>query len=206
MQRRFGGLPALARRALARSLALLPVSAAGLARDKQRKLAAAIRAAGSLEQLHAALTSVWADPAVLLQPHWQSTAAEQLMLADARTYLPADILVKVDRAAMAVGLETRAPFLDHRVAAVAWRLPLALKIRGGTGKWALRQLLHRHVPPELIDRPKAGFAMPIGAWLRGPLRPWAEDLLDPQLLQRQGYLQPAPIQHLWRAPSTRFAS
>ncbi|QPN59164.1 asparagine synthase C-terminal domain-containing protein [Synechococcus sp. CBW1002] len=218
MQRRFGGLPPLARRALARSLALLPVSAAGLARDKQRKLAAAIRAAGSLEQLHAALTSVWADPAVLLQPHWQSaaaeagalpeapTAAEQLMLADARTYLLADILVKGDRAAMAVGLETRAPFLDHRVAAVAWRLPLALKIRGGTGKWALRQLLHRHVPPELIDRPKAGFAMPIGAWLRGPLRPWAEDLLDPQLLQRQGYLQPAPIQHLWRAPSTRFAS
>jgi asparagine synthase (glutamine-hydrolysing) len=206
VQRRFGGLPALARRALARSLALLPVSAAGLARDKQRKLAAAIRAAGSLEQLHAALTSVWADPAVLLQPHWQSTAAEQLMLADARTYLPADIFVKVDRAAMAVGLETRAPFLDHRVAAVAWRLPLALKIRGGTGKWALRQLLHRHVPPELIDRPKAGFAMPIGAWLRGPLRPWAEDLLDPRQLQRQGYLQPAPIQHLWRAPSTRFAS
>jgi asparagine synthase (glutamine-hydrolysing) len=84
------------------------------------------------------------------------------------------------------------------VAEVAWRLPLALKIRGGTGKWALRQLLVRHVPPALIERPKAGFAMPIGAWLRGPLRSWAEDLLDPQLLQRQGLLQPDPIQHLWR--------
>jgi asparagine synthase (glutamine-hydrolysing) len=125
--------------------------------------------------------------------------AEQLMLADAGTYLPADILVKVDRAAMAVSLETRAPFLDHRVAAVAWRLPLAFKISGGRGKWALRQLLTRYVPPELIERPKAGFAMPIGAWLRGPLCPWAEELLQPQLLQRQGYLQPEPIQRLWQA-------
>jgi asparagine synthase (glutamine-hydrolysing) len=121
------------------------------------------------------------------------------MLADALNYLPADILVKVDRAAMAVGLETRAPFLDHRVAAVAWGLPLALKIRGSSGKWALRQLLHRYVPPDLVERPKAGFAMPIGAWLRGPLRLWAEGLLDPALLQSQGYLQSAPIQRLWRA-------
>ena len=215
LQRRFAGLPPLALRALARSLEHLPVSAGGLARDKRRKLAAAIRAAGSLEQLHASLTSIWADPAALLQPHWQVAAApalglpaapspaEQLMLADARTYLPADILVKVDRAAMAVGLETRAPFLDHRVAAVAWQLPLAQKIRHGAGgsgsKWALRQLLHRYVPPALIERPKAGFAIPIGAWLRGPLRPWAEALLDPQLLQRQGYLQPQPIWRLWRA-------
>ena len=220
LQRCFGLLPPLARRALARSLAHLPVSAGGLARDKRRKLAAAIRAAGSLEQLHASLTSLWPDPAVLLQPQWRvaaatanpapalalpsaSTAVERLMLADARTYLPADILVKVDRAAMAVGLETRAPFLDHRVAAVAWRLPLALKIRPGGGsaasKWALRQLLQRHVPPTLIERPKAGFAMPIGAWLRGPLRPWAEELLDPQRLQRQGYLQSDQIWHLWHA-------
>ena len=216
LQRRFGLLPPLARRALGRGLEQLPVSAGGLARDKRRKLAAAIRAAGSLPELQAALISVWADPAALLQPHWWPAAdhgpiqlpaapspAEQLMLADACTYLPSDILVKVDRAAMAVGLETRAPFLDHRVVAVAWRLPLALKIHPGGGraasKWALRQLLHRYVPAALIERPKAGFAMPIGAWLRGPLRAWAEDLLDPQLLQRQGYLQPQPIQHLWRA-------
>lgn len=219
LQQGFGGVPPLARRALARTLEHLPVSAAGLARDKRRKLAAAIRAAGSLEQLHTALTCVWADPAALLQPQWQaavamatdgvgrlpaaSSAAEQLMLADVRTYLPADILVKVDRAAMAVGLETRAPFLDHRVAAVAWRLPLAMKIRpcGGSdaSKWALRQLLHRYVPPELIERPKAGFAMPIGAWLRGPLRAWAEESFDPQLLQRQGYIRPEPVRRLWRA-------
>jgi asparagine synthase (glutamine-hydrolysing) len=223
LHHRFGRLPPLVRRALARSLEHLPVSSGGLARDKRRKLAAALRASGSLETLHAALTSLWADPAGLLQPHWlaassshsptaadltaalpsASSRAEQLMLADVRTYLPADILVKVDRAAMAASLETRAPFLDHRVAAVAWRLPLAMKIRPGGGpaasKWALRQLLYRHVPPALIERPKAGFAMPIGAWLRGPLRSWAEDLLDPQLLARQGYLQSEPIGCLWRA-------
>jgi asparagine synthase (glutamine-hydrolysing) len=193
------------------------VATGGLARDKRRKLAAAIRAAGSLPELHAALTSLWADPAALLQPHWRIAAtqptplplpaapspAEQLMLADASTYLPADILVKVDRAAMAASLETRAPFLDHRVAPVAWRLPLAMKIRpgavGGSSKWALRQLLYRHVPPALIERPKAGFAMPIGAWLRGPLRAWAEELLDSQLQQRQGFLQSEPIWRLWRA-------
>nr|WP_254994864.1 asparagine synthase-related protein [Cyanobium sp. Aljojuca 7D2] len=220
LHRRLGPLPPLARRGLGRALEQLPVSASGLARDKQRKLAAAIRAAGSLEELQASLTSVWADPAALLQPHLQSadvtaagggvvlagaqplppapSPAERLMLADALTYLPADILVKVDRAAMAVGLETRAPFLDHRVAAAAWRLPLAMKVRGGTGKWALHQLLDRHVPRHLIERPKAGFAMPIGAWLRGPLRQWADDLLDPALLHRQGYLQPQPIQRLWR--------
>jgi asparagine synthase (glutamine-hydrolysing) len=223
LHQRFGGLPSVVRRALARGLEHLPVSAGGLARDKRRKLAAAIRASGSLEELHAALTSLWADPAALLQPHWLAaaatdglsandltaalpsapSAAEQLMLADARTYLPADILVKVDRAAMAASLETRAPFLDHRVAALAWRLPLAMKIRPGGGprasKWALRQLLDRHVPAALIERPKAGFAMPIGAWLRGPLRPWAEELLDPQRLQREGFLQSEPIWRLWRA-------
>lgn len=223
LHHRFGRLPPLARRALARSLEHLPVSSGGLARDKRRKLAAAIRASGSLGQLHTSLTSLWADPAALLQPHWLAAAAtdgltadglaaplpsapsgaEQLMLADVRTYLPADILVKVDRAAMAASLETRAPFLDHRVASVAWRLPLSMKIRpgGGTGasKWALRQLLYRHVPPALIERPKAGFAMPIGAWLRGPLRSWAEELLDPQVLERQGYLQSEPIGRLWRA-------
>lgn len=218
LHRRFGGLPPRARRAIARGLEQLPVPSSGLARDKRRKLAAAIRAAGSIQQLYAALTSIWPEPAQVLQPHWQAadgfttvsgaplpiaaTPAEQLMLADVCTYLPADILVKVDRAAMAASLETRAPFLDHRVAAVAWQLPLSMKIRGGVGKWALRQLLDRHVPRHLIDRPKAGFAMPIGAWLRGPLRPWAEDLLDPALIRRQGWLQSERVQRLWQAHQT----
>lgn len=213
LQRRFGAVPHLARCAIARGLEHLPVSTAGLARDKRRKLAASIRTAGSLQEMHGALTTIWSDPSVVLQPHWRSqlrpnagadwpvapSPAEQLMLADACTYLPADILVKLDRAAMAASLETRAPTLDHRLAVVAWRLPLAFKIRSGCGKWALRQLLVRCMPPELFERPKAGFAMPIGAWLRGPLRPWAEELLQPQLLQRQGYLQPEPIQRLWQA-------
>ena len=125
------------------------------------------------------------------------------MLADAMAYLPNDILVKVDRAAMAASLETRAPFLDHRVAALAWQLPLALKLRDGAGKWALRQLLDRHLPRALIERPKAGFAMPIGPWLSGHLRAWADDLLDPALIRRQGWLKPEPVQRLWRAQLAR---
>ncbi|WP_186484110.1 asparagine synthase C-terminal domain-containing protein [Synechococcus sp. A15-127] len=120
------------------------------------------------------------------------------MLADTNAYLPNDILVRVDRAAMASSLETRAPFLDHRVASLAWQLPLNLKLRYGVGKWALRQLLDRHVPRSLIDRPKAGFALPIAPWLRGPLRPWAEDLLDPALIRRQGWLQPQCVWRLWQ--------
>lgn len=199
LQRRLGWLPPLLRRGLARGLEQAPVSHRGLARDKRRKLAAAIRAAGSLEQLQAVLTSVEASASgpVASLPAAPS-AAERLMLADTAAYLPNDILVKVDRAAMAASLETRAPFLDHRIAELAWQLPLALKLRNGVGKWALRQLLDRHVPRALIERPKAGFAMPIGPWLRRPLRSWAEALLDPALIRRQGWFQPEPVQRLWR--------
>ena len=125
-------------------------------------------------------------------------AVARMMATDSLNYLPNDILTKVDRAAMAASLETRTPLLNHHVAAIAWRLPMAMKIRGGQGKWALRQILYKHVPRHLIERPKAGFGMPIGQWLRGPLRGWAEDLLDPGLMQRQGYLRPEPIQTLWR--------
>jgi asparagine synthase (glutamine-hydrolysing) len=213
LQQRFGAWPSLLRRALARGLEQMPVSRRGLARDKRQKLAAALRSAGSLEGLQQSVVSVWSDPGrELLQPFWAATPnpgevmlpaaltpSEQLMLADALVYLPADILVKVDRAAMASSLETRAPFLDYRVALLAWQLPLPLKITPeGTSKWALRQLLDRYVPRHLLDRPKAGFAMPIGAWLRGPLRCWADDLLDPALLQGEGYLRAEPIQQLWR--------
>ena len=126
-------------------------------------------------------------------------AVESLMELDLRHYLPDDILAKVDRAAMAVSLETRAPFLDHRVVEFAWRLPLELKLRSRETKWILRRLLARHVPDSLIDRPKRGFSVPVDEWLRGPLKAWAEELLDPSRLREQGYVRSEPVRRAWEA-------
>ena len=122
---------------------------------------------------------------------------EQMMAQDSVTYLPDDILVKVDRAAMAVSLESRVPLLDHRVIELAWRMPYHLKVRDGQGKWLLRQVLYRHVPQELIDRPKMGFGVPVDQWLRGPLREWGEELLGKQLLEEQGFLDAKAIRDRW---------
>lgn len=181
-------------------------------RDKAYKLGGSLGKMSCADDLYRALVTEWSAADVpALKSQERRTRLDDLpctllvaeptarmMLLDGLTYLPDDILVKVDRAAMAVSLETRVPLLDHRVAEVAWRLPLSMKVRDGKGKWALRQILYRHVPRELIERPKAGFAVPIGQWLRGPLRDWAEDLLSPERLRHEGYLNADAVCRLWR--------
>ena len=179
--------------------------------DKAHKLAHRLRTVKGGDDLYRSLVTEWpthaspvlgarALPTVLDDSMLVAGIAEpeqRMMLLDAVSYLPDDILTKVDRAAMGVSLETRAPFLDHRLFEMAWRLPLDMKIRSGQSKWALRQILYKHVPRALIERPKAGFAIPIGDWLRGPLRGWAEDLIDPSRLEQQGYLDARVIRRLW---------
>ena len=166
---------------------------------------------GSVAELYGGMLSLWRDPEAVViganEPPSHATGAspsysslseiERMMALDLLGYLPDDILVKVDRAAMAVSLETRVPFLDHEVVEFAWRLPFRQKIRGGQTKWILRQLLFRHVPKELIERPKMGFGVPLGEWLRGPLRSWAEALLDERRLRTEGYFRPEPIRRMW---------
>ncbi|HEY5810104.1 MAG TPA: asparagine synthase (glutamine-hydrolyzing) [Povalibacter sp.] len=140
-------------------------------------------------------------PTPFTRAEWQlpgGDVAHALMYLDLVTYLPEDILVKVDRATMAVGLEARAPLLDYRVVELAFRIPTDLKLRDNQQKWILRQLLRRYLPDTLIKRPKIGFGAPVGAWLEGPLRPWAQDLLDPARISREGYLLAGPIAALWQ--------
>jgi asparagine synthase (glutamine-hydrolysing) len=123
---------------------------------------------------------------------------DRMQFLDLVTYLPDDILTKLDRASMAVSLEARVPLIDHRVVEFAWRLPVAAKVRGGTSKWLLRQMLYRHVPRRLLERPKMGFAIPLGEWLRGPLRDWAEGLLAERRLQQGGLLDAATVRQRWQ--------
>ena len=179
--------------------------------DKAHKLAHRLKHVSDVDDLYRTLVTVWPNGTAIVNGAQQATTplaravafesirepVHRMMLWDALTYLPDDILHKVDRASMGASLETRAPFLDHRVAEVAWRLPLDMKIRNGSGKWILRQVLYRYVPTELLERPKMGFGVPIDAWLRGPLRAWAEDLLNESKLRRQGYFDPAPIRQKW---------
>jgi asparagine synthase (glutamine-hydrolysing) len=233
--------PARARRAAAATLARIPARhwdrafggvrplvpgrlRRNLSGDKVHKFAEFLGQARCVEGVHDGLTdSRWGRSGVVLgagpaaadgPPAELGDPIHRLMLRDLVRYLPDNILAKVDRASMAVGLESRAPLLDHRVAEFAARVPLGLKVRDGRGKWILRQVLHRYVPPALVDRPKMGFEVPIGRWLRGPLKEWAADALAESRLRRDGYLDPRPVadkladhlsgrgdwhRHLWRA-------
>lgn len=178
--------------------------------DKIHKLAEVIDVADS-DELYRRLVSQHRDSGALVigaeeYPIWADEQAarlkredfsEGMMFHDLVGYLADDILTKVDRAAMAVSLETRIPFLDHRVVEFAWGLPLHLKIRHGQGKWLVRQVLDRYVPRTLIERPKMGFGIPLDSWLRGPLRDWAEELLSEHRLRQEGYVSPAVVRQKW---------
>jgi asparagine synthase (glutamine-hydrolysing) len=222
---RIGWMPPMLRHLLSAGIQQVPVAALdaiglalpgnyGIARlgDKAHKLANRLKALGSVHDLYRSLVTEWPQGAVPVRGanrlltkldeeglvNCVPEVEHLMMLLDTLTYLPDDILTKVDRAAMSVSLETRLPFLDHRVVELAWSLPLNMKIRGGLGKWVLRQLLYKYVPPELIERPKSGFGIPVGQWLRGPLRGWAEELLDGARLEREGYFNSGMICHLWQ--------
>ena len=178
--------------------------------DKLHK-AAKVLTSQNPDSLYLGLVSHWDDPGAMViggqePPTWLQGKTpllqnldpiQRMMALDTITYLPDDILAKVDRAAMGVSLEGRVPFLDHRVVEFAWRLPQHMKLRDGVSKWALRQVLYRYVPKALIERPKMGFGVPIGEWLRGPLKDWAESLMDESRLKRQGFFDPAPIRQKW---------
>ena len=179
---------------------------------KLYKIAAALSGA-TPETLYQSLASQWEAPSSFvlgadepstpvtdraLQPAFRH-ALDRMLYLDLVTYLPDDCLTKLDRASMAVGLEGRVPLLDHRVVEFAWRLPRSMKVRGGRNKWILRRVLRRYVPNELIDRPKSGFAIPLDTWLRGPLRAWAEELLDARRLRTEGFLDPVTVRDHWDA-------
>ncbi|MCK6449871.1 MAG: asparagine synthase (glutamine-hydrolyzing) [Alphaproteobacteria bacterium] len=179
--------------------------------DKVHKLARVVTY-DSPDALYRHLVSQWPDPAPLVARGREPQGAlddpaiaeeipgyvQRMQYLDTVTYLPDDILTKVDRATMAVALEGRVPLLDHRVVEYAWSLPLEAKAHAGVGKRILRRVLARYVPDHLVERPKMGFGVPIGDWLRGPLRDWAETLLAPERLAREGFLEPAPVGQAWR--------
>ena len=225
--RMVGWMPVTARQTMGRLLAKIPVGALDAGLGWLSPLAKKSGFAGSIgtqlhslsqtmvlarsQQVYLRHVSHWKEPSLLVpgsqEPPTRFTDGAghsdlpsfsyQMMYLDAVTYLPDDILTKVDRASMSVGLEARVPMLDHRVFEFAWRLPLDMKIRSGKTKWVLRQLLSKYVPRELVDRPKKGFSVPIDEWLRGSLRDWAEQLLDERRLRHEGVLNPAPIREKW---------
>ena len=204
------GLATLSPDRLSRLVSMLPRRLQPiLTGDKLHKLASLLRI-DDRDSIYRHLVTHW-NPADLMpgvnEPRgliWDKSVEtdfpellEQMQFLDLATYLPDDILTKLDRASMAVALEARVPLLDHRVVEFAWRLPRRAKFRRGTSKWLLRQVLHRHVPPHLVERPKMGFAVPLGEWLRGPLRDWTEGLLDERRLREAGLVNAACVRQVW---------
>lgn len=179
--------------------------------EKLFKLSSSLKVVRENNDLYQSLVSVTNEPEKImrdssklnsdyfsvLSPPFIGDLRHQMMLKDLETYLPDDILVKVDRASMANSLETRVPFLDHRLIELAWQIPMHLKVRDGVSKWILRQVLNQYVPNAMVDRPKSGFAIPLGSWLRGPLREWAESHLSERLLNRQGYFEAKFVRKIW---------
>ena len=205
-----GGITSISADRWSQLLAFLPARVRpAQAGDKLYKFASVL-GLNDADALYRRLVSHW-DPATIVPRAtetkgllWDTSLAKQfpqqldrMQLLDLETYLPDDILTKVDRASMTVGLEARVPLLDHRVVEFAWRLPRRTKIRGGTSKWLLRQILYRHVPQTLIERPKMGFGVPLGEWLRGPLRDWAENLLDAKRMRETGLLDTDLVRQTW---------
>ncbi len=217
MWKRVGWLPPVIRRAMGRGITKVSADKWSRLVPQQPQFGERLYKIAELlpleepEEIYRYLVSKWNDPASLvrggaepqiplLDESWQPkdlSFAERMMFGDALSYLPNDILTKVDRASMAVSLEARAPLLDQRLFEYAWSLPPQMKIRDGQGKWLLRQVLVRHVPTEMFDRPKQGFTIPVGEWLRGPLKDWAAALLDEKRLEEEGYLDPAIVRAAW---------
>ena len=187
--------------------------------DKVSKTALRLKNVDSLDSLYKSLVCEWPNTDDLVKSHPEgpqnipklvdliedplprgslTESESRMMYWDTISYLPDDILCKVDRAAMGNSLETRVPFLDHRIVELSQRIPLSMQIKNGTGKSVLRNILYKHVPKELIERPKAGFGIPLGSWLRGPLRPWVEELICPSRLESEGYLDAALVHEIWR--------
>jgi asparagine synthase (glutamine-hydrolysing) len=178
--------------------------------DKMHKGANVLKAE-TINHLYYMLTSHWQNPTEVVlrskepgtfltefKPHLKNlNSQEQMMVLDFISYLPDDILVKVDRAAMATSLETRTPFLDHKLIEYVWKIPHSYKLRKGQGKWILRKILNKYVPKSLTQRPKMGFGVPIESWLRDPLRDWAENLLDEKRLKQEGYFNIKAIRNKW---------
>jgi asparagine synthase (glutamine-hydrolysing) len=192
-----------------RLLSVLPASRQQSINGRRVHRLSQLLLTGSLGEMYVRLMSQWQPEEALVSgtshrsfsmQHWDDSIAalDAMRRWDVSQYLPDDLLVKVDRASMSASLEARAPLLDHRVVELAFALPHHALVRGDVGKWALRQVLYRHVPPALIERPKTGFSVPLGHWLRGPLRAWATELLQPQALSRDGLLDAAKVAQLWQ--------